>query len=143
MHKLTRADVVGRRIEGIYQTPFLVDPDGHGGCRVFVKLDTNVSFELECADLRERLFLMEIDLSDTTAFRISSDSINKCIGDTIDDVVQSEYWPSIGLSTSNGFFVYLAPMPNPDFSGGFLTGPCVEPINSSYGPKDTSSCIWE
>jgi hypothetical protein len=143
MSKLLKQDLVGHCIADIYQSPYVIDSDGFGGCRVFVELDSGVAFELKCAELEERRPPKSVDIDSMVVLRCSDSDIRDCVGEIICDVLMSDYWPAIGIATHTDRLIYLAAFPNPNFSGGMLTGPFADKINSTYGWSDVESCVWD
>ncbi len=106
MTGLTRPDIVGRRILAVLQTPWNWAPKYDVSlCRAFVRLDSGVTFELsdDDAPLHE---LPAEDAMNQELFDFQFPAhCRSCVGESIDDVVVSDYWPTIGLLLSSQRFL--------------------------------------
>jgi hypothetical protein len=139
---LQRDDIVGRRIAGIYQSEWEADDDGFGGCRTYIALSDGTTFELQCQDLGIVYLVIQIDLAVVAAVRCSETDLARCIGQTVTEVLTSDYWPSMGLLTSGDRIIYTRDFPNMNRSGALLIGPYSDKVGERYGMHQVAP-YWE
>ena len=131
--ELQREDVVGKRIVGVFQSPWSVSGD-YSACEVYVLLDNGVLFVLDTPE--------SVKISRSA---VSQDSLRPaefnyapqpCIGEVVQEVLVSDYWPSIGLLLSSNRFWYCSD----DYSPKSV-GPCLSPVGESYEWDDVRT-FW-
>jgi hypothetical protein len=131
-------DIRGQRIVAVLQDQTDADPDGFSACSVFVELANGVLFALDPPDIQESELkaLCRDELSRLTPAEIGG-SDDTCVGDTIRDVVRSDFWASIGLILDSGRFLYMS-----DHCSWHHVGACCTRIGERYGMDGVSS-FWD
>lgn len=141
MSRLSKRDIVGNVIVGIYRSAYTVEADGFGGCEAYISLQNGATLVLESLERSELLPPRGIDLASANIEPCGDARVAACVGDKIIDVLVSEFWPSIGLLLESDHFLFLGPIPNPDRSGAMLVAPCAQLVGEMYDFSDVRS--WE
>lgn len=116
---LQREDIVGNEILNVFRSEWECDPDGYCGAACYIEMKNEFLFELVGIDIGTIEPIRELNRADIVLID-TDDWIRKpCIGQTIVEVVASEYWAFIGLLLSNQWILYI------DQCGIKSVGPCV------------------
>jgi|SRR5271154_381740 len=122
MRQLTRKDIVGRRIEGVFRSDWRTLEDVKL-CDVFVVLDSGTAFQLVCPTDRRDTPILAVDLTSHEVYPVVFDAKENCLGEIV-KAVAYDGWSSIGLCVeSNRILVIESLMPR-------WLGPCVLPMTS-------------
>ena len=100
MNELSKNDIVGKVIIGIFQTPWKMYDDGITMCDVFVQLDTGHSFQIRGWPDDSVPRITAVDLGQYDVLPVSFDLEMSCIGETICEVVRDSF-PGFGLLLSS------------------------------------------
>ena len=135
MTKLSRNDIVGQSIVDVRQTEWDRDDDGFAACAVYVQLSNNVVFELRCQDPFEELPIPLVNLGFMeTLLPIAKQYQQLTLGETICEVLTSNYWPTFGLLLSNNQFFFGSDEQTPR-----EVGPCVMTVGDFYKIEDVAT----
>ena len=125
---LRREDIVGKRITGVFQSLWSVSGD-YSACEVYVLLDNGVLFVLDTPEaVKISRSAVSQDSLRPAEFSYAS---QPCIGEVVQEVLVSDYWPSIGLLLSSNRFLYCSD----DYSPKSV-GACLAPVGGRYGEDD-------
>lgn len=106
MRELKRSDIVGKRVQAVFEKP-----PSHGDdisvFAVFVELDDGTLIEFSGQDPFEVLPIYAVDKGVLhLATEADAPAVLECIGRTICEVVTSCYFPTFALFLDNGMLLY-------------------------------------
>ena len=121
---LSRHDVVGHRIARVLQTPWQ-QMDEMVVARFFVLLETGILLELAGDD--GPLTAANISISGLNDVDFGGES---CNGDVVFEVLDSDYWPGVGLLLSSRRYLHCgADIP-------FVFQACLSTVGEAYSESD-------
>lgn len=124
--RLSRDQIVGKRVCFVYRSEWDEDDDGYAGCTTFVELDDGLLFELS-ANTGKVLPIESIARTEVVLLKAEKKILEACAGKRVEEVVASELWPDIGLLLDDGTILFSGEC---DFR---RVGPCV---GDTRGPDD-------
>lgn len=126
-----RNDVVGMRIKRVVENEGQY-VNGFGVKQVFVELQNGVAFQLEFGDPEEHRTLVH---ADKAALRSGKTvPLPPGFNDVVEDVVVSDYWPTLGVQLANGSIIFC--MDNPAERS---IGVCFDTLGGMYSKGDLRS----
>jgi hypothetical protein len=129
---LFQTDIVGHQIAEVLQTDWALI-DGIDVCSTFVRLDTGVVFELPWYG-GSPLMILPLDTPPDGLPPVEfAEVTSACVGAKIIDIVTSDYWPTVGLLLSTGYFL-LCKDRSP-----WMFGPIVAKVGDFYDLGETQS----
>lgn len=127
MNILKRDEIIGAKITAVYQTEWQ-KIDGVQACAVYVELDSGLLFEigyLEPGELGIPIARIDAAKLNPAEYPVK---MRGCVGESIVQVVYSDYWPTIGLKLSSGRFLTCRDRGTPFCIGAYIYEPSLSDI---------------
>lgn len=103
---LCKSEVVGHKIARVLQAPWQQNREVVQA-QFYVLLDTGLVFELSGGNgLNAPLYSTRISLRRLVDIDFADLGAEPCVGDIVLDVLESDYWPGIGLLLSSQRFLH-------------------------------------
>ena len=139
---LTRDDIVGKKIQHIWQTPWKLyqeenDPSDYVEyCLAYVELDDNTIFEIQWQDNFEELPIKRYNSIDKDWLETVDSALGYyCYDMTVVEVLTAKRIPTFCLLLSNNSLLYAS-----DY-GPYQTGPLTSKIGEKY-PIENFATYW-
>lgn len=132
MIELHRQDVVGKRVRHVLQSEWDTSDDDISTCAVYVLLEDGTLFELGFSDEglnAGRVYASSVPVESLRPAELLG-AVMHCQGDTVLEVVASEYWLTFGLLLSNNCFLHV------DSPGPGKVGACLSPVGGRHTMED-------